>query len=278
MRECWALKANQPSEWTPDSLARRGGWAWVINAGVGRNLDGSKAAQAIDLAQRARWLAARNGQALRVLTAWRADVYEPHELTTAWREFDPSWALGGVDPKRATEILQAWVSDPAWSIMKSERFPDADWRRLVLENMAAASWPQLYYAGNAGTASILAVVCDLRIPAFRSWAVEHALETLRVSGADALLIAAKLGWHEHGSPERRHPGYRPESGGVLFESPYGPGEFEAAFAEHLRELHAAGVGFVLNTAPSRPRDGRDRWAWMPTDLRDLPIGELAIVQ
>lgn len=269
--------SSQPAQTSAGAIAAAGGWHVVVNGGFAGELDGTKALRARGLVRAARGLAARWGTQPRILQRWRPDVWAPHRAVTMAAGFEPRWVLRGVPSDHGAEVLRAWGASD-WTLGLAPTWPDGEWARLVGEGyLGGDSWPQAYYRGDAATqrAEVHGLVTDLRDPEMRAWAVDRAAHALWLTGADALLIGAKAGWHMAGSPERHEPGRDPQVGGVLYDSPYAPGEWEEAFAALLRELLAEEVGVVLHHAPARPQDLAmgDVWAYLPADVRDRLVGE-----
>jgi hypothetical protein len=214
--------------------------------------------------------ATRAGHSPKLAIKWRADLIATNYLDP---EFQPEWILGGVPSSDAVDVLAQWRG-AGWRIaLNSGTDPEA-WSKAI---KTAAGIPQLYSANYIGTKTVRLynLVADLRNPDYRARCIRHALACCEFYGLDGLWLDAKLGWHSHRSPARSTPTHNPHAGGVVFPSPYGPGEFEAAFAELIRGLYAVGITPVTVTRPARLEDiaARDVWAWMPDDVRPMVFAE-----
>lgn len=256
---------------TPNEIAQAGGW-WQFSHGMTRAVrDSIRHEKALQRMQQARRLAASYGTLMRGCWGWRPDVWSPGPQSDG---IDPAWTAH-LPVEQVREDLLAWERD-GWEFRSRPEIATAF--LSVLASLPAGRWPALYTGHNveAKIIRMKGFVVDLRIAEARQWAFDGAVEVARWTGADALVCAAKLGWHSSGSPQRSLPGgegeHRPR-GGVLSASPYGPGEFEDAFGSLLVDLaKQADVRMVLNNAPRRTA-GEHPWEWMPASVAAVVLGE-----
>jgi len=150
---------------------------------------------------------------------------------------------------------------------------DAGWWRRVLAGIPPGRHyiPYAEVDPKARRVKFRKVAADLCNTDYRAWAVAHARWQMKETGADALLMTNK--WYFWPAPQAWHqrPGQlRWGGGGVITDTPYGPGEYEACFAALIRELAASSIPVVLNTNGGPA--GKE-WDWMPPDVRRLVVGE-----
>jgi len=197
---------------------------------------------------------------------WRFDLYRPlmNQLDIGW---DMSWLLSG-GPEIFEDVVE-WVED-GWTFAAP---PKTDMNKYSKAIAATGGWPCFYGTPNSGEKHwrLSQFITDIRIPAYREYAINHAVQVAETFSLDGLLVDCKMGWMADGSPERDRPFSERFHGGPFTRTGYGPGEFQEAYAEMLRGLANHNIWPVLITRPAL--DGPDPWAWMPSDLRDLPIAE-----
>lgn len=250
----------------PEIAAQYDGAAYMVSNNPSYE-DLGREVERIALARR---LATANGVNLKVFSKWRCDIFGMHRSGIVPAEFDPAWILQGSadDLPERIEIIHDWLE--SGFALSLNPYLDMDrFRRFH------GGFPIYYAHGRTDPVpgiEIYALLTDLRNPDYRAFAVEHCRRIAEVYSLDGILLDAKLGWHSHGSPARSTPRNHPQAGGTFYPSPYGPGEFEAAFADLLRELAAVDIRPVLITRPKRPQDAEE-WDWMPEGVEQLPLAE-----
>jgi len=253
-----------------EDAARRGGWINVVIGGVGQDfsrLDREELADSREIRRKAEEL----GTEVKLLTRWRADVVGCDMRTGCDRDgFDPAWLRTVPGDHQAVADLREWKQagyrirpgnyvDPAWWERVSAGIPPG--RHFIPYTRVDVEKREVRFHK---------VVADLCNAEYRAWAVAHARWQMDQTGADALLMANKMMWFP--SPQMRHdrPGKIRDRGGLITDTPYPLGEYERCFASLIRELNAAGIPIVLNTNGLR---GSERWAWMPSDVRKMVLGD-----
>jgi len=212
-----------------------------------------------------RRIATANGVNFRAFAKWRPDLISFHPRLGRPKGWDPAWALMMDTERQGDEISRIYRE---WTAAGRRFMPHpnltADGNDVA--EHTGGGWPQMYTAGGM---SVYALVADLRYEEYREFAANHCLELCELYSLDGVMMDAKTGWHVAGSPDISRPGH--EAGGVLWPSPYLPGEFEEAFADLIRRLHMRGIRPVTVHRPRIPDQGP--WDWMPDDVRAMPLGE-----
>jgi len=250
--------------------ARDGGWYVIVHGGAGEGFGKVDRSEIRDAAQIRTW-AQRLGTRVGLLTRWRADVVGCEAESSCDLEgFDPSWlrVVGSDHP--AADDLRSW-REAGYTFEPSSTLSRAWWQKIVTSLEPNESHvPYTRIDRDKKRIRVRKVAADLCNSRYREWAVEHAAWQVSEVGADGIVMTNKwLFWPRpqvwHDRPDRVRLG-----GGVITDTPYGPGEYERCYAELIRELHARGLRIVLNTN-GLPR--AQAWRWMPGGLPDLVFGE-----
>ena len=231
------------------------------------------ALQAWDMA---RHLTTRLGLAHRFGITWRSDVFEPSPHQTQIMLPDPDFVgqVSNADyTRRENEFFRA-----GYGITIDERLP----RHFV---DAVQSHPKTSPAWYCKTkpedrrVHLYAWVLDWRVPGCIDWTRAWFSKLTQQFHPDFVGVAAKTGWHMHGSPRLSVPwdGVEPQTslhraGGDFTPSFYAEGEYEELLRQQIHWLLDKGVAVTVQDRPSADGTQASCGSWSDDRIRSEVVG------
>lgn len=220
------------------------------------------AAEAWDLGRHA---ARRLGLDLWFGVAARMDVYWPSPFQAAVSIPDPAFVgqvTNGAYTKRENLYLRA-----GYTIGVDPRLP-LDFVDAV-QNGPDTS-PAWYSKAKGSEVQHYAWVLDWRVPGCMEWTRAWVVELLSQFRPDYINVAAKTGWHMHGSPRLQQPGET--QSGDFCPSFYGEGEYEALLREQTHWLLDQGYAVTVADRPSADGTQATCGVWADERIRQEVVG------